>query len=90
MDDEVQRFLKIKEKLKKADNSKIRIEERYKHEREKLETLIAEIKSKGYDPSKLAEIKQKKEQELLDALNKIEKDTNEVTQKLSEIENQST
>jgi|GEM_PF-6989334 hypothetical protein len=87
MEDKVQRFLKIQERLSKASESKIRVEERLKHEREKLEALVSEIKDKGYDPTKLSEIKQAKEQELLIALEEIEKETEEVTRKLSEIEN---
>ena len=87
MEDKVQRFLKIQERLSKASESKIRVEERLKHEREKLEALVTEIKDKGYDPTKLSEIKQAKEQELLIALEEIEKETEEVTRKLSEIEN---
>ena len=87
MEDKVQRFLKIQERLSKASESKIRVEERLKHEREKLEALVSEIKDKGYDPTKLSEIKQAKEQEHFIALEEREKETAEFTRKLSEIEN---
>ena len=85
---EIERFMKVKERLNKANENKIRIEERYKHEREKLELLVSEIKNKGYDPAKLAETKQAKEKELEKILTDLEKISEEVTQKLSEIEKQ--
>jgi hypothetical protein len=88
--DEVQRFAAIKEKTAKASESKIRLEERYKNEREKLEALIKEIQAKGYDPSKLAETKNAKALELKGIMDVLEKDVEELLQKLSAIETATT
>ena len=84
--DEIQRFTIIKEKTIKASESKIRLEERYKNEREKLEALIKDIQAKGYDPAKLAETKNAKVLELKGILDTIEKEVEELTQKLNAIE----
>lgn len=88
--DEIQRFTKIQEQTKKASESKIRLEERYKNEREKLEALIKEITAKGYDPAKLAETKTTKETELNLALEALEKELKEITESLSAIESATT
>jgi hypothetical protein len=84
--DEIQRFTAVKEKLDKLEKDKIRIEERFKNERTKLEALIKEITDKGYDPTKLSETKESKRTELNKALSEIETLTTEIEQKLSAIE----
>ena len=84
--DEIQRFTVLKEKTVKASESKIRLEERFKNERDKLEILIKEIQTKGYDPTKLTEIKNTKTQELKTVLDTYEKEVNELLQKLNDIE----
>jgi hypothetical protein len=84
--DEIQRFTAVKEKLDKLEKDKIRIEERFKNERTKLEALIKEITDKGYDPTKLSETKESKRTELNKALSEIEAMTTEIEQKLSSIE----
>jgi hypothetical protein len=88
--DEIQRFTAIKEKTVKASENKIRLEERYKNEREKLEALIKEIQAKGYDPAKLAETKNAKTQELKVILDTLEKEVEELLQKLNAIETATT
>lgn len=84
--DEVKRFAIIKEKAAKASEIVIRIEERYKTERSKLEALVKSITEKGYDPSKLAEIKNTKAAELCQILDKLEKDMEDINQKISAME----
>jgi hypothetical protein len=84
--DEIQRFTTLKEKTAKAAESKIRLEERYKNEREKLETLIKEIQGKGYDPTKLTETKNAKTEELKAILDTFEKEVNDLLQQLNAIE----
>jgi hypothetical protein len=84
--DTVQRFKDLKEKIDKLSAEKIRIDERYKSEREKLEKLLKEIAAKGYDPKKLAETKALKEQELEKMLVELETKVAEVSSKLSGIE----
>jgi hypothetical protein len=83
---EVERFIKLKKKIETLSQEKIRFEERYENERKKLETLISEIKNKGYNPTKLAEIKNSKEKELKETLDKLEKKVTDIDKKLKEIE----
>ena len=87
---EIERFAEIKEKAQKASETKIRLEERYKNEREKLEALIKEITAKGYDPAKLADTKSAKEAELNLALTTLEKEIKEITENLEAIESATT
>jgi seryl-tRNA synthetase len=86
MDDTVERVLKIKEKVADLSDKKIRIEERFKSEKANLEKLIEKITSSGYDPKKLTEIKNEKQELLQKALAEIEEKTKVVEQKLSAIE----
>jgi chromosome condensin MukBEF ATPase and DNA-binding subunit MukB len=84
--DEIQRFTAAKEKLDNLEKDKIRIEERYKNERAKLEALVKEITDKGYDPTKLSETKEIKQAELNKALTEIETATTEIEKALTAIE----
>lgn len=84
--DNVQRFKDLKEKIDTLSTEKIRIDERYKTERGKLEKLLKEIQGKGYDPTKLSETKALKEKELQAALADLETKVNEISSKLSSIE----
>jgi fatty acid-binding protein DegV len=86
MEDTVERVLKIKEKVADLSDKKIRIEERFKSEKASLEKLIEKITSSGYDPKKLTEIKNEKQELLQKALAEIEEKTKNVEQKLSAIE----
>lgn len=83
---EVERFAAIKEKAAKASESVIRIEERYKAERQKLEVLVKTITDKGYDPTKLAETKNAKAAELNQILTDLEKEINDILDKINTIE----
>jgi predicted nucleic acid-binding Zn-ribbon protein len=84
--DQVQRFVNLQEKIKTLSGEKIRIEERYKAETEKLQQLVTEIQKKGYDPTKLAEIKGEKEKELEKNLLDLETAVQTVSTKLKAIE----
>lgn len=84
--DESQRFLQIKHKLEELSNQKIRIEERYKTEKQNLEQLLKEITDKGYDPMKLAEIREKLQKDLQSRMDGIEEEIKEVSTKIEEIE----
>jgi chromosome segregation ATPase len=86
MDNNVERFKELKEQIDKLKDSKTRIDERHKSERDKLEKLIKEITSKGYDPTKLSEVKTAKEAELEKTLSDLEAKVAEVSSKLSVIE----
>jgi hypothetical protein len=84
--DSVQKFKELKEKIDTLSAEKIRVDERYKTERSKLEKLLKEIAAKGYDPAKLAEAKTQKEQELSKMLLELEAKVAEVSSKLNLIE----
>jgi septation ring formation regulator EzrA len=84
--DAIQRFKELKEQIDKLSAHKIRIDERYKTEREKLEKILKEIASKGYDPTKLSEVKSLKESELTETLSDLEAKVKEISSKLNIIE----
>jgi chromosome segregation ATPase len=84
--DSTQKFIQIKERIENLSTKKIRLEERFKAEKEKLEKLLTEITSKGYDPKKLSEIRAEKEKQLNDLLNELEQKTKEAEEKLNTIE----
>lgn len=83
---EAQRFTTLKSDIQTIKDQKIRIEERFKREKEQLEKLLGEIQAKGYDPKKLTEIRQEKENLLKTKLGELEKSIKEAQDKLSKIE----
>jgi len=83
---EGQRYIQVKERINNLSTKKIRLEERFKAEREKLEKLLKEITDKGYDPKKLPEIRAEKEKQLKELLDDLEKKTKEAEEKLNTIE----
>jgi len=86
--DQVKKFMELKEQADLFNQNKIRIEERLRNERENLEQLVKEIQSKGFDPSKLSEIKEKLEKELKTDLENFEKLISETTEKVKSLEGQ--
>ena len=84
--DEIQRFTEVKKKIAALSDQKIRLEERHKTERAKLEALLAEITSKGYDPQKLGAIRKEKEEQLQKMVSELETKTQETLDKLNLIE----
>ena len=82
----IQKFSKIKEDIQSLSDRKIRLEERYKHEKEKLQSLVTQITSKGYDPTKLSELKEQKEKHLKETLESVEIKTLELSEKLKSFE----
>lgn len=83
---ETQRFTTLKSDIQNIKDQKIRIEERFKREKEQLEKLLGEIQAKGYDPKKLTEIRQEKENLLKTKLGDLEKNIKEAQDKLAKIE----
>lgn len=81
-----ERYTKLQESVQEMGDKKIRFEERYKSEKERLEKLLAEITAKGYDPKKLPELREAKEKELLSMLNDLEALVKENALKLNAIE----
>lgn len=84
--DDIEKFKKLKEETDILSNKKIRLEERFKNEKKRLEDLISEITEKGYDPKKLSEIKEQKETELKELLKTLEIQLKEISEKLNLIE----
>jgi len=84
--DEIERFKKIQDNIEEISSKKIRLDERYRAQRAQLESLISEITSKGFDPKKLSETRQQKEEELKQLLDKLEKDIFDLNEKLKAIE----
>jgi chromosome segregation ATPase len=83
---ELQKFPELKGKIDDLSNRKIRLEERLKNEKERLEKLIKEISDKGYDPRKLTEIKAGKEKEFKETLDQLETSVTDISTKLTAIE----
>jgi len=84
--DETQRFSKLKESIKEISGRKIRLEERFNSEKERLEKLLTEISAKGYDPKNLGETRKAKEAELAKALAELEGMVKDAEQKLDSME----
>jgi len=84
--DETQRFAELKTKIGSMSNQKIRLEERHKTERAKLEVLLAEITAKGFDPQKLSTIRKEKEEQFQKMMAELEAKTQEMMEKLNLIE----
>ena len=84
--EEAQRFIQLKETVDQLSDKKIRLEERFKNEKEKLEKLLKEITEKGYDPQKLSETRKEKEGELKKAVDDLEEKIRKTAEKLNAIE----
>lgn len=81
-----ERFTEIKRAINEMSDQKIRLEERFKSEKENLEKLLTEINKKGYDPKKLSEIRKEKEELLEKLLEELETTVKENQEKLNLIE----
>lgn len=84
--EQVEKFIEIEEKLKDVSTRKIRIEEQYKNKKQALKDLVDEIKSQGYNPNELGKTIEKMESDLAIKLENFEKEIEEISKKLSEIE----
>jgi hypothetical protein len=84
--DEVQRFTALKEKVARMSDNKIRLEERFKTEKSKLEALLKLISAKGYDPKNLTDIRKEKEEAMKKMLGELETSVKETQAKLELIE----
>jgi uncharacterized protein (UPF0335 family) len=84
--EQVERYMKIEEKLKDVSTRKIRVEEQYKAKKNDLKDLIEEIKKEGYNPNELKSVIEGLEKEFNDELEVFEKTLEEISGKLSKIE----
>jgi len=86
MDKEIEKFTELSKQLRTLEDKKIRLEEQFKSKKEALSELIKEIKDAGYDPTKLKETIQQKEEELKKDIASFEGELNEASSLLSKIE----
>ena len=83
---EVERFKEIQEKVNKISQEKIRIEERFRSERKKLEALVKEIEGKGLDPKNLSSTRDKLEEDLNTEMGDLEAVIKSISDKLEPME----
>ena len=86
MQNDIDRFKGLTEKLQKLDEKKIRLEEQYKTKKEALSDLIKKIKAAGYDPLKLKDTIAEKESDLKKQISDFEKEVEQVSAAMSKIE----
>jgi len=86
MADEVQRFTQIEAEIQTLSGKQIRLEERFKSEKARLEKVLQEVTAKGIDPKNITEIRKAKETELLKLLSEIEAAIKDTKEKLDAIE----
>jgi len=83
---EIERFNSLKESIKVLSDKLIRIEERHRSEKERLQEIINRIAQKGYDPTKMNDIRSHKQQALDTALKTLESQVQELHGKVKEVE----
>jgi len=83
---DLEKFVSLKGSIKELSDKKIRLEERFKSEKDRLEKLLAEIQAKGYDPKRLSEIRKEKEDLLKTKLEELSNKVKETMDKLIAIE----
>jgi predicted nucleic acid-binding Zn-ribbon protein len=83
---EIDRFKTLTEQVKTLDEKKIRLEEQYRNKKETLTALLKEIKAAGYDPAKLKETIQEKEEQLKAQIASFEEEVTKVSSMIAKIE----
>ena len=86
MNDKVEKFKTLNQKLKELSEKKIRYEEQFNSRKQALAVLLREIKDAGYDPTKLDDAITEKESALDKTMESFEKELNSVSEKLAAIE----
>lgn len=84
--DDIQKFTELKTAVADISNKKIRLEERFNNEKDRLEKLVAQITAKGYDPKKLSDIRKQKEDELKALIEDLQTKIQETKNQLNTIE----
>lgn len=84
--DDIQKFTELKTAIVDISNKKIRLEERFNNEKDRLEKLLTQITAKGYDPKKLSEIRKQKEDELKTMIENLQEKIQETKTQLNLIE----
>jgi chromosome segregation ATPase len=86
MQSEIDRFKELSDRVKNLDEKKIRLEEQYKNKKETLTALLKEIKTAGFDPSKLKETITEKEEQLKSQIASFEQEVEKVSSLIAKIE----
>jgi hypothetical protein len=86
MDNETQKFLDLKKIQEELKTKKIRLEEQCKNKEIELKDLVKQIKEAGYEPNELKAIIQAKDTEIKEELSLFDKSLQDVSKKLSVIE----
>ena len=86
MQTEIDKFKTLSEQVKALDEKKIRLEEQYRSKKETLTELLKEIKAAGYDPTKLKETIQEKEDQLKAQIASFEEEVIKVSSLIAKIE----
>jgi hypothetical protein len=84
--DEIQEFKNLKALVAELSDKKIRVEERFKSEKARLEKILTEIAAKGYDPKKITEIRKQQEDLFNSLVEKLRIKVQETKEKLNLIE----
>jgi len=84
--DDIQEFMTLKETIGKLSDKKIRVEERFKNEKARLEKVLAEVTAKGYDPKNISEIRKQKQDLFKAQVEKLRTKVQETLDKLNLIE----
>lgn len=86
INEQIEKFENLTKKQRMLEEKKIRLEEQYNNKKEALLELIKEIKEAGYNPKELGEIINKKEKELSEKIAQFEKELEDLSNKIAEIE----
>lgn len=86
METDAQKFLNLKKTQDELKTKKIRLEEQCKNKEEDLKKIVKEIKDAGYEPNELKAVIQTKEKEIKDEMAIFDASLQEVSKKLSTIE----
>jgi uncharacterized Fe-S cluster-containing radical SAM superfamily protein len=84
--DEVQEFMMLKKSIAELSDKKIRVEERFKNEKARLEKILTEVTAKGYDPKNISEIRKQKQDLFKTQVEKLKSQVQETENKLNLIE----
>lgn len=86
IDDLTKKYQNIQKDLEMAKTLKTQLEERKKNVEKQLQGLLDKIKSQGYDPKKLKEVRDEKVEELKNLVSNKETEVKEVLDKLKKID----
>lgn len=82
----LEEFVELQKRREELRTKKIRLEEQYKSKKKALTELVEEIKSQGYDPSKLKDIIAQKEKDLTSSIEEFKSAVEKASAQLAEIE----